>query len=119
MAATKIREADQVRRMIVDANEELELARSVGGEWFHHISTYLDGVVSVCNYLLGEGHSPIYGYDQVSDALISDEWRAARRMMEDGDCFEGQDEVRVRGVYRAYRWARSSSDRGMPSPLEP
>lgn len=118
MITRPMRNEDQLRQMLADAREELAMVSDEGGSWANHEGSRLNGLMSVCRWFLGEGPSPIYGYNKLDDVLLTDEWRTAQHMViEDGD-LSGRDPQFVHGVHQGYEWARTTSDEFIGSPLE-
>jgi hypothetical protein len=85
--------------------------------WADVNADYFAGVIAVFDWRLGEGTSPVHGYDEFSEALYFDEWRAARRVIEDDQPPPaGFSSQKMLGVMRGLEWVHSLSDRFVLDP---
>jgi hypothetical protein len=85
--------------------------------WADVNADYFAGVIAVFDWRLAEGTSPMHRYTEFSEALYFDEYRAVRRILEDGEPPPLHlSLVGVRGIMRGLAWVRSSSDRFVVDP---
>jgi hypothetical protein len=120
----RMRSDSEIRDKRADAIAQQESATTLDGaadqvvhDWAQSNGHYFDGVISTFNWGLGEGTSPVHGYDDFSDALYFDELRAVRRVVEDGQPAPAHLSLNeVMGIMRGLMWMRSTSDRFVSDP---
>lgn len=115
-AEIRVKRAEAIDEKL-DADELLTHEDEIVREWGRDNADYFGAIITTFDWRLGEGPSPVFGYDEFSDDLYFEEYNAARYIVEDGKTPPPHlTPDAVLAVYRALPWVRASSDRFVLDP---
>jgi hypothetical protein len=117
-AEIRVKRAEAIDEKL-DADELLTHEDELVREWGRDNADYFGGIIATFNWRLGEGLSPVFGYDEFSDDRWLEEWRAVRRVVVDELApIPHLAADATLGIWRALTWVRAESDEYVLDPCD-